>query len=480
MVRLFPLGIIVLVSAVVFSGYPASSQGASGPVGVHIAWGTDPMTAVSVSWSAPPATMARVDYGPTTGYGASAPATYTATGSDSPTAFRATLQGLAPATTYHYRAVTDSMMSRDFTFTTARERPERFTVAVWGDHGVPDPGNPAAEADGDNPLKNVAFANGLRADFHLVAGDLSYANGVPRTWDAYFAALEPYASHVPYMSAVGNHEREAGQQFLQYDARLPMPTREGERWYAFRYGDAVFISLDTEHACDVGPAGDAVPGLAEASCANGANEGQLRFLESTLAAARADPSVRWILAFHHYPLWSDGPHGSNLPVRAIWGPVFDKYHLDVDIQAHDHLYERTKMITGEAVSETGTTYLVAGVGGASHYAFTSPDSQPPAWEAARNNRDYGVVLLTFSNGSLIGEFKALDGSTKDRWALQKGLDGVTFSVDPANVTDPKSSPGNTSSDDAAGGSNRVPGLATGAILVLVASMALALRRRRMT
>jgi hypothetical protein len=479
MVRLFPIGIVFLASALVFSGFPVSGQGASGPVGVHIAWGSDPMTSVSVAWSAPPATMARVDYGPSAEYGSSAVVTYTATGSDTPAAFRATLQGLAPATTYHYRAVTDSTMSKDFTFTTAGERPEGFKVAVWGDHGVPDPGNPAAEADGDNPIRNVAFATGLGADFHLIAGDISYANGVPRTWDAYFAALEPYASHVPYMSAVGNHEREAGQQFLQYDARLPMPTKEGERWYSFRYGDAVFISLDTEHACDVGPAGDAVPGLAEASCANGPNNAQLRFLESTLAVARADSSVKWILAFHHYPLWSDGPHGSNLPVRAIWGPVFDKYHLDVDIQAHDHLYERTKRITGEAVSETGTTYLVAGVGGASHYAFTSPDSQPPAWEAARNNRDYGVVFLTFSNGSLVGEFKALDGSVKDKWALQKGIDGVARSAEPDSVGVPKSGPGNRTSNDTAGSSNRVPGVETSAVLVLAGSLALALRRRRM-
>ena len=46
--------------------------------------------------------------------------------------------------------------------------------------------------------------HGVRRIDHF--GDISYACGVSGTWDAWFDLIEPYASQVPYMITIGNHE----------------------------------------------------------------------------------------------------------------------------------------------------------------------------------------------------------------------------------------------------------------------------------
>ncbi len=40
----------------------------------------------------------------------------------------------------------------------------------------------------------------------LHVGDISYANGDPDIWDSFMDGIEPVASRVPYMVAIGNHE----------------------------------------------------------------------------------------------------------------------------------------------------------------------------------------------------------------------------------------------------------------------------------
>ena len=47
---------------------------------------------------------------------------------------------------------------------------------------------------------------GPGADMVLHMGDISYANGEVRVWDAFMRYIEPYASAAPYMIGVGNHE----------------------------------------------------------------------------------------------------------------------------------------------------------------------------------------------------------------------------------------------------------------------------------
>ena len=67
-------------------------------------------------------------------------------------------------------------------------------------------------------------------------------------------------------------------------------------------------------------------------------------------------------------------------------PLFDQYGVDLVINGHNHLYERTDPLKGGVVTTPapigstvtpatqGTTYITAGGGGESLYAFTAADS----------------------------------------------------------------------------------------------------------
>jgi hypothetical protein len=74
-------------------------------------------------------------------------------------------------------------------------------------------------------------------------------------------------------------------------------------------------------------------------------------------------------------------HGSDGGLRHVWGPLFDKYQVDLVISGHVHAYERTnpiragqptrKVKSGGTVDPVadGTTYICAGGGG--NHLYTS-------------------------------------------------------------------------------------------------------------
>jgi hypothetical protein len=75
---------------------------------------------------------------------------------------------------------------------------------------------------------------------------------------------------------------------------------------------------------------------------------QTRWLESTLAAARADASIDWIVVQLHQCACSSAPagNGSDLGVRREWLPLFDTYEVDLVLSGHDHGYERSFPVRG--------------------------------------------------------------------------------------------------------------------------------------
>jgi hypothetical protein len=85
----------------------------------------------------------------------------------------------------------------------------------------------------------------------------------------------------------------------------------------------------------------------------------------------ASTSARWKMLMHHRPMWSAGTrHGSDLALQASWQPLVDQYHLDLVLNGHEHQYEVSKPLLGQAVqttNATGTVYVVAGGAGADLY-----------------------------------------------------------------------------------------------------------------
>jgi Purple acid Phosphatase, N-terminal domain/Calcineurin-like phosphoesterase len=85
---------------------------------------------------------------------------------------------------------------------------------------------------------------------------------------------------------------------------------------------------------------------------------QAEWLERTLAEARRDPSVDMIVVFMHQVAMSTAlnGNGSDLGIRQTWGPLFDRYQVDLVLSGHEHNYERSYPVRGyDPPSGTVTT-----------------------------------------------------------------------------------------------------------------------------
>jgi hypothetical protein len=87
-------------------------------------------------------------------------------------------------------------------------------------------------------------------------------------------------------------------------------------------------------------------------------------------------------------------------------PLFEKYTVDLVINGHNHQYERTDVIKGNAVTKKlpiggtaypetdGVVYVTAGAAGRSLYAFTAPES----YEGHENEVDSVASFINLKDG----------------------------------------------------------------------------------
>ena len=162
--------------------------------------------------------------------------------------------------------------------------------------------------------------------------------------------IEHSAATIPWMFATGNHEAElfsaqvaAGPATvdaygpLGYGGlakRLDLPTTGPSACpsvYSFSYGNVGIVSLDANELCWE------FQGLTGYS--GGA---QVAWLEERLAAWRGDPKIDFIVAFYHECAFSTcNGHSSDGGVRSKLAPLFSRYQVDLAVQGHNHVYERT-------------------------------------------------------------------------------------------------------------------------------------------
>jgi hypothetical protein len=104
-------------------------------------------------------------------------------------------------------------------------------------------------------------------------------------------------------------------------------------------------------------------------------EDALAFIDSDLTKAEANrANVPFLVAVYHRSTFGSGVHTNDADVVAIRNtmtPLWDKHHVDLVMNGHEHNYERTQPITGPAsapIVQTdatmGTTYAVCAGSGA--------------------------------------------------------------------------------------------------------------------
>jgi Calcineurin-like phosphoesterase/Purple acid Phosphatase, N-terminal domain len=346
------------------------------PEQIHLTWGDHPATSVAVSWASPgQAARPRVRIGQRVIPAESRPYPDGISG-ETVWTYHAPVGGLRPGATYAYAVTADNdgnaadPFSAIFRTAPAGRAPFRFTS--FGDLATP---NTAWVLSYGQSAYAVEAVESFQPLFHLLNGDLCYANlnptAQPEVWRDFGNNNQTSAASRPWMPCPGNHEVEfynGPQGFASYLARYTLPDnrmpRFGGRWYAFRIGSVLFVSLDADDvvyqdaaAFVAGPAAlTPVAGTGHPAIKPGTSfylrgysgGAQTSWLRRTLAAGRRDEAVDWIIVQMHQCAASSSAtgNGSDLGIRQEWLPLFDRYQVDLVLSGHDHDYERSFPVRG--------------------------------------------------------------------------------------------------------------------------------------
>jgi Calcineurin-like phosphoesterase/TAT (twin-arginine translocation) pathway signal sequence len=440
---------LAAVAALGISPFGARAYAKDAPLAVanrRVGYGSDAASQLRLSAQLsrnPNATKIFVDHGPTADLGASVEAEIRNLVTQIPAGNGGVLaaeqfyahvpvDGLPGHLPHFYRwrtadGFTTDIRSSTTAMPTARDALGPFRFTMLGDQGTDEtpvlppglkpgdyddsyykPDNDPATPHTTNVLNQIVAAN---PDFHVLAGDIAYADpsgdGKPPTfvpsggkpasgfdkfnpyvWDVYLHLIEASASTTPWMFATGNHDMEAAYPVHGYGghlARLDFPGNGPKACpsvYSFTYGNVAVLSLD---ANDVSYEITANTGYSKGS--------QNSWAERTLAAHRGNPEVDFIVCFFHHCAYSTtATHASDGGVRGAWSALFDRYQVDLVLQGHNHVYERTDPIRANQPTRVagdnaivypesdGTVYYTVGSGGRPRYDF-----QPGELDSYRGN-----------------------------------------------------------------------------------------------
>jgi hypothetical protein len=255
-------------------------------------------------------------------------------------------------------------------------------------------------------------------DLSIHVGDIAYDDGAENEFtERHFRVYAPILGSTPFYPSIGNHDLRADGG-RSYDGAFLWPQPfPGVRYYSFRWGRILFVSIDTS---------------SETADVEGMRNGrgrQMEWLEETLRTAAADSTVDWIITFQHYPLYSHAGgvsgHGLDRNLRANLLPLVERYGVDLVAAGHDHHYERTWPVRdGRRVPEgCGPVHVLSGGGGASWYARDVTTSRLSA--VAR--RVYEYVELTIAGDRIRGRTVGLDGQVVDEFTVRQ-YDGTSVGL----------------------------------------------------
>ena len=306
------------------------------------------------------------------------------------------LNGLKPNTTYYFVVVSDKSVSREFHFVTAPDDDRPIRVLFGGDSRIGGR-DPYLHEDRRNMNLRMAALAEAHADV------IAFCHGGDYYQRAELRYMEPWMTDhelampksgriIPIIPARGNHDRAIGFEEMFY-----WPDRKHDYYFETRLSkDVALITLNTE----ISLAGD-----------------QRAWLDKALEEAR--PNHRWLFVQYHKPAyssvrgWTDGEDR-----RHYWVPLFERYHVDLVCESHDHALKRTLPIRQGGPHTHGIPYI--GDGG-----LGVPQRKPDAsrWYLQApgiTNSVHHVHLLEFEKDSLRGRAFGMEGELLDDFTLKPG------------------------------------------------------------
>ena len=383
---------------------------ANQPDHITLTWTGNPATTMTITW--------RTDVAVTTGFvqyqnvtahtscakRANATASNFSTDLGTNKLFSTTLTDLSPNTSYSYRVGDGTHWSGMKVFSTASTEIHDFKFLIFGDSQ-----SPAGPYNVWRETVHNAYKANPDARFFVNVGDLVDCGQSMAHWDGWFAASAGVIDTIPAMPVVGNHETygssdTARPTYWNAQFHLPQngPASLKNQAYSYNYGPVHFVVLDSQQD-EERRYGDILTL-------------QKKWLDADLSSSKAP----WKIVFFHKAPYSIKDGRDNKAVKDAFCPLFDKYHVNVVFNGHDHGVSRTyPMKNGSIVKQPsqGTIYYVAGRSGTKFYTdvrkryfdefFYKPQDQP----------NYLVVQV--SNKKLTVRTVKQDGSLVDTFSIDK-------------------------------------------------------------
>jgi hypothetical protein len=301
------------------------------------------------------------------GYSWTTPAPESGFGSNEPETYMHEVHvcGLEPAHTYYYQVGggTPEVWSATQSFTTV-PTDGKITIGISGD------------ARDRVEVWQIAQRRmrDLGVALQLTTGDLVFIGPEESLLDTWLGAIwkdpaDPSRfitlGQQSILFIAGNHEAES----VRFYANVAMPG-EGEyaeSYASFDVGNTHFVMVDDQPVAAL----------------EGSDQGKviLDWLEADLGRAEANRAkVPFVVALSHRGLYTTSMHaqdGDVLVARKLLAPIYDKHHVDIVVNGHDHVFERTKPLRAGADPAgqpmimppgQGTQYVVVAGVGADPYA----------------------------------------------------------------------------------------------------------------
>jgi len=264
----------------------------------------------------------------------------------------------------------------------------------------------------------ATLANNQNTNFTIYNGDIVASGALGTDWDKWFDNAAPYIENNLIFHALGNHDALSVPTYQNlYELPKSVPVTGTTLYYAVTYGNAVFITLNSENPTDAT---------------------QNAWLISTL---QANADKTWKIVSFHKPFYTIGTHAGEMnSYFTTWWKAFDDYGVNLILNGHDHMYERTKPIN-RLVSTTApvTTYgngtgqgrceIVCGGAGAPLYTGTTT-----AFIQVYQSK-YNFVKFTVNGNQLCGTAIDNTGATIDTFCLTStlGVNENTISFYPIKI-----------------------------------------------
>jgi hypothetical protein len=231
---------------------------------------------------------------------------------------------------------------------------------------------------------DIAYTNGRRAVFKGKGWEIKRWRTFLKQWKKQMVTSD--GRMIPIVPVLGNHDIKAttltpmAHHFLFYEL-FAIP-EQGTSYRVLDIGDYLSLFLlDSGHTFHI--------------------EGQqTAWLKKTLSERE---NVPYKMAAYHiaaYP--SVYPYRDQSPkkIRTQWNPLFERYHLNVAFEHHNHAYKRTFPLKGNKIDPDGVIYMGDGSWG------VTPRKPKKSWYLANIAQANTVCLVTLD--SKIGSIEALN------------------------------------------------------------------------